>query len=534
LELSEVEDYTVVTPEAPLKLLVDTELADNEHLFPFAYDGEFFLPLGRGAKAVDGKTEITLERLPQPTVSSRSLQGSIRIFFEKLVSQKLGKPFEYPILAVAEVGENDKVIYEKNQDNVKARVAQSQRIVLYIHGIIGDTESMVPSVSKTLVEVDGQKRPLKEAYDLVLTFDYENLQTTIEENGRLLGQRLQEVGLEPKHGKELHIVAHSMGGLVSRWFIEQEGGNQVVQHLVMLGTPNAGSPWPTVQDWVFAALGMGLNQLSAIVWPTKVVANLLEFLEANDYSLDQMQPDSAFLKAIAQNPDPHVRYTIIAGDRSIVPAATALQQDLRSSPLQRLMQKLFGKAVDRVVDLAFFSQANDIAVTLASIKSVSSHRSPQPRILVPDAACDHLTYFTHQAGLDALSKALYPSPNRDIQPPAELIPSPIAEDDRQSIASQPVLDSATSSPVREEPNPNIISTSSPSSDEIKNANPTRLDSTGEERENRPGISGVVIGVIALLVAVIVGLIFVLQRSPKEKPANSNQSSQALPANQDSV
>jgi pimeloyl-ACP methyl ester carboxylesterase len=523
-----------VTPEAPLKLVVDTALAKGEHLLPIAYDGEFFLPLGQGVTTEQGKTEITLERLPKPLVSSRSLQGSIRIFFQKVVSQKLGSPFEYPILSAAEVRDDETVVYEKNQEKVKAQVAQAQKIVLYIHGIIGDTQSMVPSIRHATVEVDGQERRLSELYDLVLGFDYENLQTTIEENGRLLRQRLEAVGLGPNHGKELHIVAHSMGGLISRWFIEREGGNQIVQHLVMLGTPNAGSPWPAVQDWIFAALGIGLNQLSAIVWPTKVVADLLQFLESNDYSLEQMQPDSPLLKAIAQNPDPHVPYTIIAGDRSIVPGATALQQDLRSSPLQRLMQKLFGKAVDRVVDLAFFSQANDIAVTLASIKSVSSNRSPQPRILLPDAACDHLTYFTHQAGLDALSKALYPSPNRDIQPPAELIPSPIAEEERQSIASQPVLDSTTSSPVREELIPNTIPTSSPSSDEIPNANPTRLDSTGEERENRPGISGVVIGVIALLVAVILGLIFVLQRSPKEKPANQNQSSQLLPANQDTV
>ncbi|AFZ11645.1 peptidase C14 caspase catalytic subunit p20 [Crinalium epipsammum PCC 9333] len=527
LELTDVEDYTVVTAEAPLKLLVNTELAEHENLLALGYDGEFFLPLGRRVKTENGKTEITLERLPQPTISSRSLQGSIRIFFEKVAHQKLGRPFEYPILAVAEVGENE-VIYEKNQEKVKAQVAQVQRIVLYIHGIIGDTKSMVPSIYKARVEGDGQKRPLRELYDLVLTFDYENLQTTIEENGKLLGQRLQEVGLGPNHGKELHIVAHSMGGLVSRWFIEREGGNKIVQHLVMLGTPNAGSPWSAVQDWVFTALGLGLNQLSAIVWPTNVVAGLLEFLEANDYSLDQMQPDSPFIKAIAQNSDPHVPYTIVAGDRSIVPAATALQQNLPSNSLQRLMQKLFGKAVDRVVDLAFFSQPNDIAVTLASIKSVSSNRSPQPRILLPDAACDHLTYFTHQAGLDALSKALYPSPNRDIQPPAELIPSPIADDDRQSIASQPVLDSATISPVQEEAKSNIISTPSASSDEINRVNSTQLDSTAEERENRPRISGVVIGVVALLVAVIVGLIFVLQRPPKEKPANQNQSSQALP------
>jgi triacylglycerol esterase/lipase EstA (alpha/beta hydrolase family) len=155
-----------------------------------------------------------------------------------VVNEKLGRPFEYPILAVAEVTEEGMVIYEKEREKVKAQVAQAQRIVLYIHGIIGDTESMVPSMQQAKVELDGQQHPIKELYDLVLTFDYENIQTTIEENARLLGKQLSEVGLGGNHGKELHIVAHSMGGLVSRWFIEKEGGERVVQHLVMLGTPN--------------------------------------------------------------------------------------------------------------------------------------------------------------------------------------------------------------------------------------------------------------------------------------------------------
>lgn len=297
LELFDVEDYTVVTPEAPLTLLVDTALEENEHLLPLGYDGEFFLPLGRGIKTEDGKTQIKLERLPRPTVSSRSLQGSIRIFLEKVVKEKLGGSFEYPILAVAEVRNDGTVIYEK------------------------------------------------------------------------------------------------------------EGGNQVVQHLVMLGTPNGGSPWPTVQDWVFVALGIGLNQLSTIVWPTKVVSFLLGFIEANDYSLEQMQPKSPFLKAIAENPDPHVFYTIIAGDRSIIPAAMQVESS-QTSVLQRLTQNLFGKAVDKVVDLAFFKQPNDIAASLTSIKNVSDNRIPPTRILVPDTTCDHLTYFTTKAGLEALAIAL--------------------------------------------------------------------------------------------------------------------------------
>jgi len=70
---------------------------------------------------------------------------------------------------------------------------------------------MVGSVQQAKVEVNGQIRPLGELYDLVLTFDYENLHTTIEENARSLKLRLESVGLGANHGKKLHIVAHSMG-----------------------------------------------------------------------------------------------------------------------------------------------------------------------------------------------------------------------------------------------------------------------------------------------------------------------------------
>ncbi|MGD1703661.1 caspase family protein [Dapis sp. BLCC M229] len=407
VELFNVNDVNLVTKDAPLKLLVDQSLEEDEYILPISHDGEFFLPLGNGAKKGE-QTEITLERLPKPTTSSRSLDGSIKIFFKKLKSQKLGTSYEYPILASAEVKQEnnrEKVIYEKNIEEVKKQVDSAQKIILYIHGIIGDTETMVGSVQRAKVEINGEQRPLRELYDLVLTFDYENLQTTIEENARLLKKRLETVGLGANHGKELHIVAHSMGGLVSRWFIEQEGGNEVVQHLVMLGTPNGGSPWPQVQELAFVMLNFGLNKIPTMAWPAKVVADMgaksLQFIEANDNSLDQMQPDSEFITKLAENPDPHVRYSIISGDRSM---PTSKKQ---SSFLEKFKAKLFDNAVTNAFldGLVFGAEPNDIAVHLANIKKVSSDRSPQPRIL-PDVACDHLTYFTSEAGLKALVDAL--------------------------------------------------------------------------------------------------------------------------------
>jgi hypothetical protein len=71
------------------------------------------------------------------------------------------------------------------------------------------------------------------------------------------------------------------------------------------------------------------------------------------------------------------------------------------------MKKLFTPAVNKVIDgLVFGGELNDIAVLLTSIKSVNSDRFPQPTVL-PDVACDHLTYFTTEAGLKALADALY-------------------------------------------------------------------------------------------------------------------------------
>ena len=313
------------------------------------------------------------------------------------------KEFTYPLVRIAEVSADGRVSYQDNKQVIKSKVDESEKILLFIHGIIGDTKSLVTSVQEATFTENGQQKTLRDKYDLVLACDYENLHTTIEENARLLKQRLEEIGLGANHGKQLHIVAHSMGGLVSRTFIEREGGNQIVQHLVMLGTPNAGSPWPSIQDWAFTALGIGLNQMSSLAWPTIVIAGLVAFLEASDNALDQMNPQSPFIQSIATNPDPNVQYTIIAGDRSIRPEALDTEQ---SSQIQRLVQKLFGSSVDHVINMVFSEQPNDIAVTLTSIKNVNTDRKPSPRIISPDATCDHLTYFTSKPGLDALVKAL--------------------------------------------------------------------------------------------------------------------------------
>jgi hypothetical protein len=173
LELNQVDAETIatVTPKEPLTLSVDTVLGKGERVLAIAYDGEFFLPLGLG-RTTAGKTEITLERLPNPVnQGERSLTGAIRIFFQKVVSEKLGLEFDSSILAAVEYGADGTNRYEGNPEIVKQKVTQANKIVLFIHGIIGDTQSIVPCARQAKIAVDGQEKSFTDIYDLVLTFD---------------------------------------------------------------------------------------------------------------------------------------------------------------------------------------------------------------------------------------------------------------------------------------------------------------------------------------------------------------------------
>src|SRR5579864_2698456 len=70
----------------------------------------------------------------------------------------------------------------------------------------------------------------------VLEFSYD-WRLSVEHNARQLRTRLnQELA-----GKTVDIVAHSFGGLVARYFIQNLGGENRVRHLITMGTPHWGS-----------------------------------------------------------------------------------------------------------------------------------------------------------------------------------------------------------------------------------------------------------------------------------------------------
>ncbi|RYY17630.1 MAG: hypothetical protein EOO04_25155, partial [Chitinophagaceae bacterium] len=359
LELVDVEQSQSVNPETPLILNIPG--TDLEDVVAIGYDAadNVYYPIGFGTEA----GQIVIETLPEPTssdpaITSKSFTGSVKLYFQKIIGQKLGFKFDYPRLAMVEVSNNLEVKFETGNELVSKKVAAAQNILLFVHGIIGDTESMVKCV-----RTQTATKSLVDKADLILSFDYENLHTTIEDNAALLKSRLEGVGITNNHSKNLIIVAHSMGGLVSRWFIEKLSGNSMVSKLVMLGTPNNGTPWADVRDMAETLLTYALNG-AAFLKPWMFVLNIAGKIAGGaQVTLKQMDKDTGIYKALNDGTDPQIPYIIIAGNtQNIIP-----NYEKTASALQRIFTRLRKRGLYDTLDLVLFKQANDVAVTNKSI-----------------------------------------------------------------------------------------------------------------------------------------------------------------------
>ncbi|HNT24138.1 MAG TPA: caspase family protein [Anaerolineales bacterium] len=391
VELSAVADASVITPEAPLSLLIDTPLNPGEHVLAYGHDGEFYLPLGAVRNEQVGgarKARLDVQRLPLPTsLGSRDVVGSVRIYLQKVAGQPMGIPYTYPALTLAQPGAGNAVQYEGGLAAIRQRVAAAKRLTLFVHGLTGDSRGMVASSVHYL--------PPDEP---VLALDFESINTSVQDTAKALKQRLEEIGLPPGHDKALRVVGHSLGGVVVRWLIEQEGGDKLFQKAILLGAPNAGTPWSTIQQYATVGLGLLLNTMTAAAWPLRSLSFLLAAFEKVDVTLDQLQGGSDLLKSLSASRDPHTPYTVVAG-------STALKKSMEKPDEKARLGKFLTRLGYGGANLvAFFGQPNDIAVSVASALAVNPARDPAPGLVT--LPCDHMTFFDSSASLELLAKEL--------------------------------------------------------------------------------------------------------------------------------
>ena len=378
LELTGIENAAALKVN-PLEIELNVALKDNEGILPLVFDGQHVLLGGDPYKDENGKTHITIDHIPDVPDNRRSLGGSLKLYFFKtyLKQESVNQ------LRWVEFKTDDSFEYHKSM--VADKVAAAQNILLLVHGIIGDTEAMAKCVRAC---------GLDRKFDLVLTYDYENLSTPIAETAQKLKSQLAAAGLQENDGKKLTLLVHSMGGLVSRWFVEREGGNKVVDHLVMCGTPNNGSPFGKIDDArkiLNVLTGLAMNYVPIFIPFSGAVLFLLNRSKKVTPTLEQMNAGSDFMKTLNSSEDPGIRYTILAGDVAAY-----------KEPADQFFAKMLAKAGQSTIFEALFGmQANDIAVSVESILGDDRKRAIAP--IRKNVACHHLNYFISEAGQQALT-----------------------------------------------------------------------------------------------------------------------------------
>ncbi|MCA9742399.1 caspase family protein [candidate division KSB1 bacterium] len=385
LELNNIENDDALRRN-PLELEMDIPLEADEEILPIVFDGEHFVLGGESMKDEHGTTHISIDNIPESSEpqNRRSVGKALKMYFFKTYLK------HDDVNQLRWVEYHNDGSFERHKNGVKEKVSAAKKVLLLVHGIIGDTKNIATGI-RMIEDKDG--KTLDQHFDLVLTYDYENLSTPIEDTAAKLKEQLELTGLKDGDGKELTILAHSMGGLVSRWFVEQDGGNKVVDHLVLCGTPNNGSPFGKI-DFSRKIISMlttvALNTFPAFAPVGGVILAVMNRSKKVTPTLEQMNESSSFMKKLNTSSDPGIPYSILAGNINSY-----------NEPSDQLFPKLIAKAgKGSVLETVFGTQAHDIAVNLSSIKSVDDARKPAPQ--KQEVGCHHLNYFSSEAGITAL------------------------------------------------------------------------------------------------------------------------------------
>ncbi len=102
--------------------------------------------------------------------------------------------------------------------------------ILLVHGLI-DNRSTFALLRRAL---------RRKGFGLVLTLNYspftQDVRSAAERLAQLVEQTCEQTGYE-----RVHVVGHSLGGLVARYYVQRMGGDARVHTLCTLGTPHTGT-----------------------------------------------------------------------------------------------------------------------------------------------------------------------------------------------------------------------------------------------------------------------------------------------------
>jgi pimeloyl-ACP methyl ester carboxylesterase len=107
--------------------------------------------------------------------------------------------------------------------------------VVLVHGLI-DNRSVFSVMTRSL---------RRRGFSHVFTWNYSPLLSDVARGASDLAGHIERICEQTGH-EQVHVVGHSLGGLIARHLVQRQGGDRRVDTLVTLGTPHEGSLWAHV------------------------------------------------------------------------------------------------------------------------------------------------------------------------------------------------------------------------------------------------------------------------------------------------
>ena len=102
--------------------------------------------------------------------------------------------------------------------------------VLLVHGLV-DNRSIFAVMRRSL---------RRRGFAHVCSWNYSPLSSDVRQCAADLGAHIERI-CEQTGYERVHVVGHSLGGLISRYHVQRQGGDRRIESLVTLGTPHQGS-----------------------------------------------------------------------------------------------------------------------------------------------------------------------------------------------------------------------------------------------------------------------------------------------------
>lgn len=123
------------------------------------------------------------------------------------------------------------ILYGRESGAPHSHMATNPRPILLVHGVIHNASAFIPL----------KRRMEREGWHNVFSINYPTRHGSLTKMVEALEKRVDEI-LRVTKSSQIDIIAHSLGGVISRYFMSVGAGRGKIRHLVTLGTPHQGTP----------------------------------------------------------------------------------------------------------------------------------------------------------------------------------------------------------------------------------------------------------------------------------------------------